>query len=118
MGCAKHPNSTTYIQTNGRAKCRQCNIDAVDKRRKKLKQQAIKYLGGGCCRCGYSKCTDALEFHHKNQTHKEFGISASGTTRSWAKIKTELDKCILICSNCHRELHYNERKTKNKQEAY
>ena len=66
---------------------------------------AIKYKGGKCALCGYKKCEQGLEFHHFNSSKKDFGISAKGYTRSWRTIKEELDKCILLCSNCHREVH-------------
>ena len=78
---------------------------AVAKRRKKLREQAIEYKGGKCQICGYIKCNQALEFHHLNQKQKDFGLSAKGLTRSWLKIKKELDKCVMLCANCHRELH-------------
>lgn len=78
---------------------------AVSKRRKLLKEKAISYLGGKCINCGYSKCADALEFHHLDPTQKDFGISYKGITRAWEKIQNELDKCILVCSNCHKEIH-------------
>jgi DNA replicative helicase MCM subunit Mcm2 (Cdc46/Mcm family) len=78
---------------------------AVTARRKKLKKMAIEYKGGKCIFCGYNKCNDALDFHHLDSNKKEFGLSVRGLTRSWEKIKEELDKCILVCANCHRELH-------------
>jgi 5-methylcytosine-specific restriction endonuclease McrA len=78
---------------------------AVAARRKKLKALAIEYKGGKCFFCGYNKCNDALDFHHIVSKEKEFGLSVKGLTRSWDKIKKELDKCILVCANCHRELH-------------
>jgi len=78
-------------------------IAAVAKRRKALRLKAVDYQGGKCQLCGYNKCSDALEFHHfLNQ--KNFGISAKGYTRSWEKVKKELDICILMCANCHREV--------------
>ena len=78
---------------------------AVTRRRKKLKVMAIEYKGGKCVFCGYNKCNDALEFHHIDPSNKGFSLSVRGLTRSWSKIKKELDKCILVCANCHRELH-------------
>ena len=78
---------------------------AVSRRRKMIKKMAIEYKGGVCIICGYSKYYGALEFHHLNPTKKDFGLSMDGLTRSWAKTKKELDKCIIICSNCHREIH-------------
>jgi len=78
---------------------------AVTKRRKKLRSMAVEYGGGKCQICGYKKSQRALSFHHKNPKEKSFGISVRGLTRSWDKIQKELDKCILICANCHMELH-------------
>jgi len=78
-------------------------VEAVAKRRKKIKLMAVAYKGGKCERCGYDKCVDALDFHHKGG--KDFSISDKGYTRSWEKVKEEIDKCELLCANCHREEH-------------
>ncbi len=80
----------------------------VAERRRNLKKQAIAYLGGKCEKCGYNKCAAAMHFHHTDPTQKDFGIASNGNTRSWEAIKTELDKCILLCSNCHAEEHDKE----------
>ena len=72
--------------------------------RRSMKKQAIKMLGGKCSICGYDKCIDALEFHHKNPKEKDFKIG-SGNTMSWKEYKKETEKCILVCSNCHKEIH-------------
>ena len=80
-------------------------IMAVARRRKKLREQAVEYKGGKCMFCGYDRYLGALDFHHLNSEDKEFGISKDGITRSWKRVKKELDKCILVCSNCHREVH-------------
>ena len=77
---------------------------AVAKRRRTMRQRAVEYKGGKCSNCGYSKCSEALEFHH-HDGRKDFGISQDGLTRSWERIEKELKKCILICANCHREEH-------------
>ena len=86
-------------------KCLKCQTEAVQKRRNKLKELAIEYKGGRCQCCGYNKCYRALEFHHIDPNEKDFGIGAKGYTKSWEAIKEELDKCVLVCSNCHREIH-------------
>lgn len=101
--CKKH--GVTEFSKNSRSRCLICRKDAVTKRRKKLKIMSVEYKGGKCEKCGYNKCTDALDFHHVDPTQKDFGLSMRGMTRSWEKIKQELDKCILVCSNCHREIH-------------
>lgn len=72
-------------------------------RRKELKCRAIEYKGGSCVCCGYNKCVSALEFHHLDLKKKDFGIA--DLAKCWENMKAELDKCVLICSNCHRELH-------------
>jgi len=95
-------NKRIILTTNERKKNR---VNSVTKRRRNLKIIAVKYKGGCCKKCGYDKCIGALEFHHLDPTQKDFGISQKGTTRSWEKIKIELDKCIMVCSNCHREIH-------------
>lgn len=66
---------------------------------------ALEYKGGSCQICGYNKCETALEFHHINMAEKEFSIGDAGETRSWERTRIELDKCVLLCANCHREVH-------------
>ncbi len=78
---------------------------AVVERRRMLKQKAVEYKGGKCICCGYDKYVGALEFHHTDPNGKDFSISAKGACRSWEKIKEEIDKCVLVCSNCHKEIH-------------
>ena len=73
------------------------------KKRKKI--ELIDYKGGKCEKCGYNKCVEALEFHHLDPNEKDFGIS--NNSYSFERMKKEVDKCILVCSNCHREMHYN-----------
>jgi hypothetical protein len=83
---------------------REALIKAVTKRRRKVKAMSIEYKGGKCQNCGYKKCQGALELHHLDISKKSFGIGDKGYTRSWEKVKAELDKCILLCANCHREV--------------
>lgn len=78
---------------------------AVSERRKKLKLMLIEYKGGKCICCGYKKFAGAFDLHHIDGSTKEFGLSTRGVTRSWEKIKKEADKCVLVCANCHREIH-------------
>jgi len=73
-------------------------------RRKKI--DAVEKFGGKCCLCGYKKCINALEFHHLGD--KEEAPSYIIMRWSWEKAKKELEKCILVCANCHREIHYKD----------
>lgn len=63
----------------------------------------VRYKGGKCERCGYKANIAALEFHHLDPSTKEFNLSK--TRHSWEDAKRELDKCICLCSNCHKEIH-------------
>jgi len=71
--------------------------------RKRTKELLVEYKGGCCEVCGYNKCLEALEFHHIDETTKEFAVS--GSTKSLESQKREADKCYMLCANCHRELH-------------
>ena len=82
-------------------------IEAVRRRLKVVRQKALVYKGARCQNCGYDRCMEALEFHHLASSRKDFGISSKGYTRSWIKIRQELDKCILLCANCHRRSTLN-----------
>ncbi len=80
-------------------------LAAVQKRRKVVRQKALAHKGSKCELCGYDRWLEALEFHHPDGEAKEFGVSSRGYTRSWERVKAELDKCVLLCANCHREIH-------------
>lgn len=73
-------------------------------RRKKLKKEMVEILGGKCSICGYNKCVNALEFHHKKD--KERAVAKLLKDNSREKVLKEVKKCILLCANCHRELHF------------
>jgi transcription elongation factor Elf1 len=78
---------------------------AVKRRRKNLREMARASKGSKCLICGYNKCQRALSFHHIDPSKKEFDLSTKGLTRSWDRIKNEIEKCVLVCANCHMEIH-------------
>lgn len=82
------------------------SYDRVKKFRQKRKQQIIYIMGEKCALCGYNKTASALELHHLDPSKKDFGISENINTY-WDAINKEIQKCILVCSNCHREIHDN-----------
>jgi 5-methylcytosine-specific restriction endonuclease McrA len=92
-------------------------IEAVKKRRRKIREKAIHYLGGKCQICGYGKCAEALEFHHLDGSSKDFGISSRGHARSWERVRSELEKCMLLCANCHREVHAKSQRSGESQDG-
>lgn len=104
--CTECGRSYIYKRSGG-GTTKVCNSCSVNKRRVGLKQKCVDYKGGKCVVCGYNKCNEALDFHHIDESTKEFAISGSHA-RSWEKIRAELDKCALLCANCHREVHANK----------
>lgn len=85
------------------AYCRSCVMDYNHEREEKFKIDIIKLKGGKCSKCGYNKNISALEFHHLDHNEKEFNFAYK--TSITDNLLKELDKCILVCSNCHREIH-------------
>lgn len=73
-------------------------------RRLEIKLKCIEHKGGECLNCGYKKCIQALEFHHLNPETKSFELGGISNIGMWSEILNELSKCILLCSNCHREV--------------
>jgi hypothetical protein len=97
--CLTCKKSFTY-KGHGKNKCNSC---LSNRQRHDLKKKCIDYKGGRCLICQYDKCARALEFHHVDPSNKTFNISGKHCFR-WEKIKNELDKCVLVCSNCHCEI--------------
>lgn len=73
-------------------------------RKTKRKKYLINYKGGECCICGYNKCKAALVFHHLKPEEKSFSIGNRATAPLKAVLK-EVDKTLLLCHNCHSEVH-------------
>lgn len=69
------------------------------------KLRAIEHLGGKCVECGYNKCPAALDFHHRDPHTKDATVRTL-IQRKWQDILIEINKCVLLCSNCHREYHW------------
>ena len=88
-----------------KSKCSTC--DSVAKRRGH-KARCVAYKGGSCVRCGYNRSVYAMDFHHRNPKDKKFTISGDSYSRKWVYVMAELDKCDLLCANCHREIHEAE----------
>jgi hypothetical protein len=102
-----------------RTRCNDCHNKYLSSRRKAtraavtsraldrkylVKKRCVDYLGGQCVRCGYDRCIKAMTFHHRDPDSKDFSVSQM-LDRAWAVIKSELDKCDLLCFNCHMEEH-------------
>jgi hypothetical protein len=89
-----------------KSKCKKCHSADIGRRLIEAREKAIDYKGGKCEHCGYDRYRGALEFHHVDPRTKEhYGLRAIKLSRLFA----EVDKCVLLCSNCHREEHANLR---------
>lgn len=85
------------------------NPEYYKNRYSKKRQYIIDYkLSKGCAICKYNKCASALDFHHNGNGDKDFSISQFNDC-SLKKLKAEMDKCIVLCRNCHAELHEREK---------
>lgn len=84
--------------------CKKCRTRYNTYKGNENKNKAIQYLGGKCKCCGYDKFPCSLDLHHKDLSQKDPNFRTKGGW-SWERLKKEIDKCILLCSNCHRAFH-------------
>lgn len=71
----------------------------------RIKRELIAYKGGECSQCGYDKdVPSAYDFHHRDPKEKDFSISHYAVLNR-KKLFKEVDKCDLVCKNCHAEIH-------------
>ena len=101
----KDEKKDQYNSKEGKRNPKQEYINAyLNKRRHLLKKKMVKYKGGKCKNCKCIKHDVIFDFHHIDPSKKEYTISKIYHLK-WEIIKKELDKCIMLCSNCHRLLH-------------
>ena len=91
-------NKDLGVNKKNNTKCKTCFTRL---RRLRIKIKSVKYLGGKCVKCGYDENIAALTFHHIDPSTKEFTISSKKHSKSWNEVLNELDKCIILCANCH-----------------
>lgn len=113
MKCKYHNCNNEVHQNNTNRTRLYCNKKCVvkyhvDKRRLELKFKAVQYKGGKCEQCGYIGCIAAFDFHHLDPSLKSFAVSTNPHTRSWERVKEEVDKCLLLCANCHRTVEFKK----------
>jgi hypothetical protein len=106
--CSRH-GITEHKLSVKKWKCNKCTSLYSKRYMENLKNKVIAYAGNRCQQCGYDKCYRALHFHHLDPLKKEFSIFETRPkfkkVREWEKLKIEIDKCILLCANCHMEIH-------------
>lgn len=82
------------------------SYENVKNSRQRLKARLLYVAGEKCAICGYNKCSSALEFHHLNPNEKDFTLATNANIAT-VKALEEIKKCVLVCANCHREIHAN-----------
>jgi hypothetical protein len=109
--CGVDKARTEFYTSNAKkgwvaGKCKVCQAAYKRDRAKRLWEKLFEYMGGECGHCGLDEdCRAIYDLHHINPEEKERNPSLllNGT---WEKLKAEVDKCILLCSNCHRRHHF------------
>jgi predicted HNH restriction endonuclease len=101
----------------GKIRCKKCADKFNAYSRKNVRNNKLKvleYFGNVCSICGFkSEVLDVFDVHHKNPKDKEIEIAyLLKTKRDFNRILDEVKKCILVCSNCHRIIHYQLRNNK------
>ncbi len=103
------------IKYRNTAKGKRAAFD-LSERRRYNKKELIKYKGGKCVRCGYNKdIPSAYDFHHLDPSKKDFIIAAKRNRIPTEILIKEVDKCDLLCKNCHAEVHYELEQIKNEE---
>jgi transposase len=104
FNCRRHGSTEFVLEGRGYYRCKRCRSAAVAKRRRTIKRQLVEEAGGACALCGYSRWIGALQFHHVESHSKEFHLAQGGYSRSIARSRVEMRKCVLLCANCHSEV--------------
>ena len=102
--CQRHGAARFVREGRGYYRCTKCRMERVADWRRRTKLRLVEEAGGACAICRYDRYIGALEFHHVDPSTKSFGLSMRGVTRSIDVLRAEVDKCILLCSNCHAEV--------------
>jgi transposase len=101
--CPHHGPTDHIREPRGYFRCGRCRREAVIRRRRKAKEILVREAGGRCQLCGYDRSQAALEFHHLDPDTKEFGVARRGA-HGIDRLRAEIEKCVLLCSNCHAEV--------------
>ena len=121
--CNKYLTSDNqYVNNKKWYICKKCANDYFRRRAAKSRvklRDALKSLKvNGCAICGYNDCDEALDFHHVTPWNKKFQVCATNMCRKNEDIIEEVNKCILLCKNCHTKLHATTRKNPLERQGY
>lgn len=102
--CDRHGETEFVISRDGYFRCKRCRVEALVRRRRKVKEILVAEAGGACRICGYDRYLGALEFHHREPSEKRLSLGMGGLTLAIETLRDEAAKCVLLCSNCHAEV--------------
>ncbi len=105
-GCNNYKKEKDFspYSLKNHGKCKDCGGKHDIERARIFKKRAIEHLGGKCVECGFVGHYASFEFHHENPEEKEMNWNKM-RKKSWINLLPELNKCILLCSNCHGVVH-------------
>lgn len=109
-------NSFYKTKTRVHSWCKKCLCKNQNRRWIERKIEAMKLFNSKCCKCGYCRNYAALEFHHIDPKEKDF-VWEKLRRMEWSQIVCELKKCVLLCSNCHREEHWPDAVFENYEDS-
>lgn len=93
--CHRAANQTHYLDN------RRAHLEKAVRRRARLRQLVNEAKSRPCADCGLSYPFYVMDFDHREV--KDFAISQAWRARSWAAVMAEIEKCDVVCANCHRE---------------
>lgn len=126
----KLPKEESEFNKKGKGlqpQCRKCSNETLkldyekNKNRyiKKAQRNRIRYrdslndykktLNCTDCSMSFEECPWICDFHHKDPSKKDFDIATKSSRLSPESLRSELEKCIPLCANCHRTRHYKEK---------
>jgi hypothetical protein len=100
--CALHGVTEFWLEARGIYRCLRCRSEAVSRRRRRMKEILVREAGGRCSICGYDRYLGALQFHHRDDASKEFGLGDRGLTRSLDTVRAEAQKCYFCVQTVTR----------------
>src|SRR5207237_10245712 len=97
MTCSHHGEAEFILEGRGYYRCKRCRVEAVVRRRRRVKAILVGEAGGRCSICGYDRCIGALEFHHVDPAQKRLEINHRGIALALDTLRAEARTCVLLC---------------------
>lgn len=106
--CSKNVRRKAYLKSCENPEQVKISNLRQNETRRKNKRLAVEYMGDECLDCKQQFPDSVYDFHHKDTSSKEINPSVVLKLKDMGKIMKELNKCVLLCSNCHRIRHFEK----------